>query len=217
MKLKQKRFGKLKISNYFRELSIVIIGVAITLYVSNCISSANEKENLRLQLTTIYTELEDNQVKLDYIIDYYKKHEHFRDLLIENISKPQQTLNDSINEYENIIGKIIPFTFKKGAYEMFLQSGAMKLLKDRNQLLNITESYILLEIAKEQHERYNNTKMQLFINVYETESKLFLNIDINNPVYQGLINFHASNSGNRFYLEEAKAQIGKVLSRRETN
>lgn len=162
----------------------MIIGVAIILYVSNCISSANEKKNLRLQLSSIYTELEDNQVKLDNVIDYYKKHEHFRDLLVENMNKPQQALSDSINKYENIIGKIIPFTFKKGAYEMFLQSGAMKLLQDRNLLLNITESYVLLEIAKEQHERYNNTKMQLFINAYDSESKIFLNIDINNHVYQ---------------------------------
>ncbi len=118
---------------------------------------------MRLQVGAIYTELEDNSNKLDNLIDYYQKHAHFSKLLQQNLCDPQRQLNDSIRKYQNIIGKIVPFTFKKGAYEMFLQSGAMKLLKDRNLLLNITESYALLEIAKEQHNRYNDTKMQLFI------------------------------------------------------
>lgn len=211
--MKHKRFRKLKPWNYLRELSIVIIGVAITLYAGNRISSANEKKNMRLQVAAIYTELEDNSGKLDNLIDYYQKHARFSELLQKNLHDPQQPLNDSIRKYQNIIGKIVPFTFKKGAYEMFLQSGAMKLLKDRNLLLNITESYALLEIAKEQHDRYNDTKIQLFIPVYEADARMFLNTDIQNPAEQGLRNFHTFHSGNLFYVEEAKTQIKKTLPR----
>lgn len=211
--MKHKRFRKLKPWNYLRELSIVIIGVAITLYAGNRISSANEKKNMRLQVAAIYTELEDNSDKLDNLIDYYQKHAHFSELLQKNLHAPQQPLNDSIRKYQNIKGKIVPFTFKKGAYEMFLQSGAMKLLKDRNLLLNITESYALLEIAKEQHDRYNDTKIQLVIPVYKADAKMFLNTDIQNPAEQGLWNFHTFHSGNLFYVEEAKTQIKKTLPR----
>lgn len=209
--MKHKRFKKLKPWNYLRELSIVIIGVAITLFAGNRISSANEKKNMRLQVAAIYTELEDNRDKLDNLIDYYQKHAHFSELLQENLHDPRQPLNDSIRKYRNIIGKIVPFTFKKGAYEMFLQSGAMKLLKDRDLLLNITESYALLEIAKEQHDRYNDTKMQLFIHVYEADTRMFSDAGIDNPAEQGLMNFHTFHSGNLFYVKEAKAQIEKTL------
>lgn len=212
--MKHKRFKKLRPWNYLRELSIVIIGVAITLYAGNRISSANEKKDMRLQVSAIYTELEDNKNKLDNLIDYYQKHAHLSELLQKNLHDPQQPLNDSIRKYQNIIGRIVPFTFKKGAYEMFLQSGTMKLLKDRDLLLNITESYALLEIAKEQHDRYNDTKIQLFIPVYEADARMFLNTDIQNPAEQGLLNFHTFHSGNLFYVEEAKTQIEKTLARR---
>jgi hypothetical protein len=201
-----------KIIRYVRELSIVVIGVAVTLCASSIVGMIKEKQDLNLQLAAIQTELEFNLERAGEIIDFYKRHEHLGQVIMKNIDHPQQ-VNDSINKPNSGVARIAPFVYKKGAYEMFINSGAMKLLADRKLLLNITECYIWLESTKEGSQRYNDAKMQEFTKLNNLDTKTYLgDIDISDPRFHGIINFYIGFNGFGYTPESAKEQIEKTLS-----
>jgi hypothetical protein len=200
-----------KTVKYFRELSIVIIGVAITLYVGNLVGTMKEQRNLNLQLTAIAAELEFNLARVDDIIDFYERHNHLQQSIIENIDNPQQ-VNDSINKPNSGIGSISSFIYKKGAYELFINSGAIHLLADRSLLWNITESYVWLELTKESAQQYFDAKMQAFFNLYNVNTKMLMGeVDVTAPQWRSMVNFHVVVSGFERSPKEAKEQIEKTL------
>lgn len=201
-----------KISSYLRELSVVVIGVAITLYASNFVTSLREKKDLNQQLKAIYIELEDNIKKIDELIAHYEKASCLRIALLEFVENPQPQNRDSVHKYTYVVGRVETFTYKKGAYEMLLNSGAMKLL-DRTQLLDITESYDMLEILKESHDRYADLQTKQVEKLYDLDTKqIIVNYDITEPQFLGIRNFFISVSGKEYYPKETKKQIEKVLS-----
>jgi len=209
------RFEKiknLKVGDYLRELSIVIIGVAITLYAGNIIGDRKEQKDLNLQLTAVYAELEENLVNVDSIKRYYDDSFQLRKYLIESFKNPHFKNNDSIRKYERVASFISTFYYKKGAYEMFVNSGAMKLLSDREQLLNITESYAMLEALKDGSESYADSKMQVMQSVYHKDTPTAFNSDIMDPRYNFMFNFQALTSGMENSANEVRIQIEKTLS-----
>lgn len=137
-----KRNYKIKpIQRYLRELSIVIIGVATTLFASNIIVDIKEQKDLDTQINAIYAELNDNQELVSRLIADYNAHNRLKELFLQTLDKSVKIDKDTMNLYIRNIGKVTPFTYKMGAYEMFLNSGAMKLMKDRELLMDITECY----------------------------------------------------------------------------
>lgn len=208
-----KRIRKLNILNYIRELSIVIVGVAVTLYTGNIVNNIKEKKDLNLQLNAIYLELEDNLQRVQELSEYYKTTEKFRHFLHEEFNDPEQKeLNDSIQKYTYIIGKINPFIYKKGAFEMFMSSGAMKSLSNKKLLLDITEVYAMLETIKEDYDRYSALKIQEIQKFFDLDTELvFDNINIKDPRFRSMYNFYMTVSRG-FYSKEAETYIEKILS-----
>jgi hypothetical protein len=214
---KFKKWKQLKIGNYFRELSIVIIGVAITLYVSNVISEVKERKDLKLQLNAVYSELEDNLVRIDDLIEHNNKIEKFKAYVTEYYYHPEQSIVDSIRKNSGIIGRTYSYIYKRGAYDMFMNSGAMKLFNDKELLLDITECYAMMESTKAYHESYESLKLDLVRKLYDYDTKFIMaDIDLTNPMYRGIYNFHISASPGGSVME-TKEQIEKVLSNRERN
>ncbi|MDR0970347.1 MAG: hypothetical protein LBM67_07420 [Lentimicrobiaceae bacterium] len=200
-----------KIVSYFRELSVVVIGVAITFFANNLITEFKEKNDLNQQLKAIYMELADNMEKIDDLLVHYEKVNRLKAALLEFVENPQQQNRDSVNKYAYILGKVEAFSYKKGAYEMFLNSGAMKLLVNRKHLLDITESYNMLEILKEEHDRYTNLQTKQIEKLYDLDTKQIMgNLDITEPQFHSIRNFFISVSKD-YYPEETKKQIEKVL------
>jgi len=62
-----------KIGKYLREISVVVIGVAITLSVSYWITSKTEKRDMALYMNTIKLELTENKKTLDEIEQHLQK------------------------------------------------------------------------------------------------------------------------------------------------
>lgn len=200
-----------KVVKYLRELSIVIIGVAVTLAASSIVNDFKEKRDLKQQLNIIHAELESNVERLDGLIDFYGRHGKLSNFLIESIENPQTGTIDSINKYSSIIGEIYPFTYKRGAYDMFLNSGAAKLLTDRNLLLDITESYTMLEIIKGDYDKYVEMKIIEIQKFNDLGRKNIYNvIDITSPEYSNMFNFYTSIRKGE-YPVETREHIEKVL------
>lgn len=207
------KFRFSKILKYFRELSIVIIGVAVTLLAGNLINSLNEDKNLQLQLNAIQLELTGNRERVEDLVNFYAEHDKLKQLLTLAITEGVEVDKDTMSLYVRNIGKIPPFTFKKGAYEMFLNSGVMKQMKDHELLIDITDSYAMLEIVKDSHNRYVEMKLQEIMKLYAGNTKYITgDIDIKHSIFQSIVNFYISLSEQGYYAKQADLLIGKVVA-----
>jgi hypothetical protein len=138
-----------KIGKYLRDLSIVVAGIAVTLFVNDRIMKRNEKKDLKLYLTAIKLELEknikylddlikDNQISVDYA-DYLKSHD-------------KKTIKRDTLDVFRVQGgfySIRSFPFGMNAFEMFKSSGMMRLVNDKELLLSIWGAYGTINSIKE--------------------------------------------------------------------
>jgi hypothetical protein len=205
----------LKIGHYSRELSVVIIGVAITLYVSNVITNAKEQKDMAIQLNAVYAELEFNLQIVDPLIDYYDDVAKLKKYVKEDYHNPGQVDADSLNKYSRMVGQTRVFVYKKGAYEMLINSGAAKFFKDKTLLSDITECYTMMEMSKETLNAYMNLKMDIIKKLYDYDTKMIMDdIDLKQPMYRSLYNFHlVVYSGGDGSLRGTKKLIEKVLGK----
>lgn len=205
-KIKNIKFGK-----YFRELSIVIIGVAVTLAASSIISSIQERKNLKLQVNAIYSELEDNRQRIQTLAEFYKDTEKMQNLLLEDYRYPGSVHKDSISKLYHIISRSAPFIYKRNAYGMFINSGGMKDFNNKKILLDITECYALIQTLKESYDLYMDLKVDVFKNLLTLETELLVDqMDI--KAIPTLYNFHLMNTGDTKTPPQIKALIEKILS-----
>jgi hypothetical protein len=161
-----KRIGK-----YLLEISVVVIGVAITLLASHWIGVKNEKRDIALHLNAIKLELEENAKDIGDLIVLLNAEVNYTTYLR---SQDKKSLNkDSLNSYffycYNVFSTI---TFKTSAFDMFKSSGTMRLMKDRETLLEIWDVYDRLTVLKQLVDEYNKLKL----NFIEKEISL---IDVN--------------------------------------
>jgi hypothetical protein len=134
-----------KIGTYFRELSIITIGVAITLAISAWLNYFNDKKNLKLYLNAVKLELEENKVHFENRRDFVQHSANYANYLK---STQINSLNsDSINKYMNIIYNYGSFPLQTSAFEMLKISGMMRLIDDK-ELLSLWKTYNELSDAK---------------------------------------------------------------------
>ena len=136
-----------KIVKYLREVSVVVFGVAITLSASYFITRSSEKRDMRLYLTAIKMELEENIKICDMHAIYYKSGVKYANYL--NSDDKAALSMDSIWHYQNAYyGGLGKFIFKNNAFEMFKSSGNMRLLNDKELLLEMWDLYFGLSYIK---------------------------------------------------------------------
>ncbi|GHU58734.1 hypothetical protein FACS189411_14630 [Bacteroidia bacterium] len=66
---------------YVRELSIVVIGIAISFSINNWISDKSEKKDMKLYLGAIEVELERNVEKLELLKDHFERAQEYSQFL----------------------------------------------------------------------------------------------------------------------------------------
>ena len=138
-----------KIGKYLREVSIVVLGVAITLSVSDLISNINEKRDLALCLDAIKIELERNATVFEANVEWLQKSLNYANYIHSLNRNPSN--QDSINYYMHSEdgygwGVIqLPNLVAKDAIEMFKFSGIMRNMKDKEKLVSILEVYRRIE------------------------------------------------------------------------
>jgi len=149
-----------KIRKYLRELSIVVIGVAITLSIGIWITNGNNKKDIKLYLEAMKLELEENIGLMEEIIEYWQPSIHYTNYLMSN---HKETLSmDSIrsfgvafygNRYDN---------FSTNAFEMFKVSGLMRLMNDKKLIFSICNAYSYLQLLEnhlDECRKFKNSEM----------------------------------------------------------
>lgn len=168
-----------------------------------------------MQLNAIYSELEENSNRLDPVIEFYHLHENLRSYLYTIIKNPEQYSSDSINKYRKVISYNQGFSYKHAAFDMFVNSGAMKMMVNRNQLLEITECYAMLEEFKISVDNHLELKAEIFSNTYKMDRKKIFeeDYDIRDSEWNMQFNFHTLNNGMEGSAVTIKQELEKVLAK----
>ena len=160
---------KIKISirpivKYFRELSIVVLGVAITVGIGFWMNNNNLKKDQKQYLDTIKLELEENVKQFDYLTQWFQKslnyamYLHFTDkksLDKDTLYYYSQTDNDGCGYL--FTGSMTAF-ISTNAFEMYKSSGAMRQMKNKEKLQIIWEAYARIEMAQANIDKYFRIK-----------------------------------------------------------
>ena len=145
---------------YLRELSVVVIGIAITVSIGLWINDINNHKDLKLYLNAIKLEMEENMVIISFRLEHLQKSIGYVNYLR---SHDKESLNaDTIRSYGGGGGyySIGMFYYKATAFEMFKNSGFMRFMDDKQLLIDIWNVYSGLEELKDDVEIINQMKLE---------------------------------------------------------
>lgn len=148
-----------KAIKYLRELSIVVVGIAITLGLNNLLTVRNEKKDMQLYLNAIKLELEANSAEIDRWITIAKREADYTRYLAEHDVKALDP--DTIKYYSDFCYQMSTFPDQSDAFEMFKTSGSMRFIKDKDFLMDIWRAYGQLDFLKNHIDVfYNKNKLE---------------------------------------------------------
>jgi hypothetical protein len=156
-------FSGLSIFEYLRELSIVIIGVLITLFITNYISDRNKQKEIHGMLGFIKTELIENKENLEWIHWRWEGEQHIFGLVLENTDNLKEIPADTLKKYNYAIGALYSLSTKKESYELLKSSMLMQYVKDKNLLRKLSGMYGRLQNLDAQLSRYSTQKTSFFL------------------------------------------------------
>ena len=168
-----------KIGKFVREISVIVIGVAITLYASYWLSGKNEKRDMVLYLNAIKLELEENMEHIDGIVKRMKPNVRYTEYV--RIHDKKSLNKDSIESYTEVVHSLEHnVAFKTAAFEMFKGSGIMRLINDKELLLSLWNVYQELDLLTEVLDWY----FQIRVEELKKEFSLILeNQTVDIPMY----------------------------------
>ena len=166
------------IVKYVRDLSIVVAGIAVTLYASDRISGKSENRDLKLYLNAVKFEVEENIKTLDRNIQRLQPSIAYSNYLISNDRNSLE--KDSIEKYGPIIYSFFSPTFKTNAFEMLKSSGMMRLVNNKELLLLLWDVYYELSEVKETFDLMFPIKWE---DIKKETSLLFDGKDVKVPMY----------------------------------
>ena len=145
------------IVKYFRELSVIVAGIAVTVITGLWINNLNDKKDIDLYLENIKMELQNNLNDIRMVKEYYDISARYSDYLLSN--KMQNLHPDTLSQYVVLIKALPFFTYRSSAFKMFETSGMMRLIKDKNIVMSIWDCYDALEFLKMTNDFYIQRKV----------------------------------------------------------
>lgn len=131
----------LKPGKYFRELSIVIAGVFITLAGTDFINDTSQKKQIKESMLMIKMELEENLKSISYAETLYLNEINFFKLLIKK-QDSLQTIQASILENNiNAPSKSHDLEYSEDALEVLKNSALMQQISDKQFILKLLQAY----------------------------------------------------------------------------
>jgi len=169
------------ILRYIRDLSIVVAGIAVTLYASDRVSGKSEKRDLKLYLNAIMLEIEENIKTLDEAIENLQPSLKYTDYLR---SHDKNSLDkDTIASYKDAYYSFETYSFKTNSFEMFKSSGTMRLVDNKELLLSLWDVYDDFESVNKTFEWFLPVKWE------DIQKEISLLLDDQKPKVAPMYNF----------------------------
>lgn len=148
------------VRKYLRELSVVVIGIAITLGINSWIGHRASKKEHRQYLNAIKLELKTNIEIIEPETDLLDESAKYSRYLL---SRPQESLvnPDTIQKYQYAITQLRNPKLKYNAFEMFKSSGNMRLISDKDLQLSIWDVYDQIDGFNDEFRAYYQYKEEM--------------------------------------------------------
>ena len=137
--MKPLKFSIYTLGKNLREVFVVVIGVAITLLASHWLGLRNEKRDMALYLNAVKLEIEENIKTLEQAIEEIQPSLRYSDYLTSN--KKESYHKDTLDHYRFAYYSFKSYSLKTNAFEMFRNSGIMRLMNDKRLLLSLWDVY----------------------------------------------------------------------------
>ncbi|WP_080904732.1 hypothetical protein [Parabacteroides sp. Marseille-P3160] len=143
---------------YLRDLSIVIVGVFITLWVTNIISDRTKQNEVNRVMVLVKTELEENLQSIKWAQQKWETEQRIYSLVRRNINHIDKIPADTLEIYKKVIGDKHSLALKNDSYEVFKSSLLMQYIKDKDFLRELSKIYGYLELISSKLNNYSNLK-----------------------------------------------------------
>ena len=160
--MKKIKFQMFKIVKYLRELSVIIIGIAVTVLTGLWINDRNNTQDIGLYLENIKMELQNNLDDISMVKKYYGFASIYSNYLTTH--KMQNLEPDTLSYYNGLTKSLPFFTYKTSAFDMLKASGMMRLIKDKSKVKSIWDCYDQLEFLKMTNDFYIQRKVAVLDN-----------------------------------------------------
>lgn len=148
---------------YLRELSIVIIGVLVTLTITNWVNNYNRQKEIKGMLSLVKEELQENLAALEWNQSRWEGEQHIFRLLQQHKDEPNKIPVDTFAYYSYAIGAIYSPSFIDDSYELLKSSLFIQYIKDKDLLRRLSESYRELRALSKQLSNYSDQKASTFL------------------------------------------------------
>lgn len=125
---------------YVRDFSIVVAGIAVTLWIQSLLTNHSERKDTKLYLNALKMELHSNRVCLDSILlpSMEASMRYVEYILAHDV----KTANpDTLRKYKYVYHHIAMPSYFYDAFEMFKTSGNMRFITDKEMLQSIWSVY----------------------------------------------------------------------------
>ena len=173
-----------KLGNYFRELSIVIAGVFITLAGSDFISSTSQEKQIKESMQMIKMELEENLKSINQAEAAYLNEINFFRLLIQK-QDSLQTIKASILE-DNTNAPFVSqnLEYSEDALEVLKNSALMQQISDKQFILKPLQAYKACRKINEENKNYYTYKQEHVVRYMSSKAAYRLNNAIYKDIYE---------------------------------
>lgn len=155
-----RRVTKSKTVIYLRELSVVVVGVMITLSITQLISYCSTQNELNQTLDLIRTELSENLERVNSAQHKWEREQRVYSLLQKHINSLVLIPNDTIIKYKNVIGDRHSIDTKSDSYEVLKSSLLVNSVGDKDFLRKLADTYESIKVLSMQVAGYSDMKSE---------------------------------------------------------
>lgn len=154
------RLKWMDIASYLRELSIVIIGILITLSITTAINNYSRQKELTGMLSLVTDELIENQRALEWTKMRWQGEQQLYTMLRENITDVLRIPTDTFRHYAYTVGTIYDFQAKDESFDVLKNSVLKQYIQEKELIYELSAIYRYFNQLNTQLTIYTNQKKE---------------------------------------------------------
>lgn len=223
MKSGRKKIADWQLGGYFRQLSVVIIGILVTFVGSDLVSRYARSREVRTAMRLVLSELEMNRNQLQYVCERLKHDQDGMRMFAKHQFNADSISEDSLAFY-NIIGSMRDFPVRTDALDVLKSSGVSSSIGDKQLLLDVLGCYNRMESFSKTVGTYNERKKDaldhLFVNMkVEEMNRLFSGGSrhswktmLDDPLCQSFVGFSISFFGDETFFDDQLVNVDRTIT-----
>lgn len=152
-----------RLSDYFRQFSIVAAGVIVTFWGSEWITERGRQEEVHATMQLVAEELDYNRQELRNIKHLLDIDRHMSSMLIDHKMDLSKIPVDTLYKYNKLFNNMTDFFYRTDALDVLKGSSLMQYISDKRLLQNLLQTYFELERRKKDVTDYYTAKTDVLM------------------------------------------------------